>query len=55
MSHEIDADYSQRFLLPPSLDDWVPAGHPARFVREFVDSLKLAALGFKERESDDGR
>ncbi|MEA1999390.1 MAG: IS1182 family transposase [Euryarchaeota archaeon] len=55
MSYEIHADYSRRFLLPPDLEEWVPEDHPARFVREFVGSLELAALGFKERKSDDGR
>lgn len=55
MAKEIDADYSQRFLLPPSIEDWVPSDHPARFIRLFVDSLKLGDLGFKERESEEGR
>jgi transposase len=55
MSYEIHPDYSQQFLLPPSLNEWVSADHPARFVQEFIDSLKLSALGFRERESDDGR
>lgn len=30
-------DPSQDLLLPPSLDDWLPAGHMARFVAELVD------------------
>ena len=55
MAKEIDADYSQQFLLPRSLEDWVPSDHPARFIRLFVDSLKLRVLGFKERESEEGR
>jgi hypothetical protein len=55
MSQEIKADYSQDFLFPPSLDDWVPLDHPVRFIRMFVDSLDLESLGFKSRESGDGR
>ena len=30
---------TQSFLLPPSLDDWLPAGHTARFVSEVVDEM----------------
>lgn len=55
MVKEIDADYSQQFLLPPSLEDWVSSDHPVRFIRLFVESLKLKDLGFKERESEEGR
>ena len=32
-------DQAQTFLLPPSLDDWLPEGHTARFVSEAVDEL----------------
>ncbi len=32
-------DQFQVFLLPPSLDDWLPAGHTARFVSEVVDDM----------------
>ena len=55
MSYEIRADYGQHFLFPPSLEDWVDKGHPARFVREFVDGLELEELGFAVRRSRDGR
>ena len=55
MSNEIKADYDQEFLLPPSLEDWVPEDHPVRFIREFVDSMDLEAMGFRERESEEGR
>jgi transposase len=38
-------DQGQSFLLPPSLDDWLPADHTARFVSEVVDdSLDLTAV-----------
>jgi len=55
MVKEINADYSQQFLLPPSLEDWVCSDHPVRFIRLFVESLNLNELGFKERESEEGR
>jgi transposase len=32
-------DQSQSFLLPPSLDDWLPENHEARFISEVVDTL----------------
>ena len=46
MAQPIAPDYGQQFLFPPALEDWVPADHPARFLREFVDQLDLPALGF---------
>lgn len=55
MSREIRADYDQLLMFPPAVDDWIGPGHPARFVRDFVDSLDLAALGFRVRESQMGR
>jgi transposase len=55
MSRTIRADYGQLLLLPPNVDDWVPADHPARFVRDFVDALELSELGFHVPEALDGR
>ncbi len=46
MGHEIRADYDQMFLLPPNVEDWVAQDHPARFIRDFVDSLDLKAMRF---------
>jgi transposase len=40
-------DRDQQFLLPPDVREWVPAGHPALFVVELVESLDLS--GFVER------
>lgn len=39
------ADYEQLLLLPPAVEDWVGPEHPARFIRVFVDTLDLEALG----------
>jgi transposase len=55
MSREIRADYSQTFLLPPSLEDWVGADHPARFIRDFVESFDLEVLGFEAPVCETGR
>jgi transposase len=32
-------DPHQALLLPPSLDDWLPEGHLARFVADLVDEV----------------
>lgn len=38
-------DPDQVLLLPPSLDDWLPSGHLARFVADLVDEhLDLSAI-----------
>lgn len=55
MAQPIAPDYGQQFLFPPALEDWVPADHPARFLREFVDQLDLAALGFVIPWASEGR
>ena len=56
MSRSRSANYDQVFLFPPALEDWIPAQHPARFVREVVDSLDLDSLGFQwGHEGEDGR
>jgi transposase len=39
-------DRRQGFLLPASLDDYVPEDNPARVVEAFIDELDFHALGF---------
>src|SRR6202043_3961927 len=36
------------------LDEWVPANHPVRFVRDFVDALDLSEFGIDERVAEEG-
>jgi len=36
-----EADHQSIYLLPPSLSDWLPEGHLARFVVEIVGKLDL--------------
>jgi transposase len=45
----------QVLLFPPSLDDWLPVGHLARFVSETVEELDLSPFYTKFRTRDDGR
>jgi transposase len=37
-------DRQTGFLLPPSVDDWLPEKHLARFVAEVIDGLDLRAM-----------
>src|ERR1700745_2350803 len=37
-------DRETGFLLPPSVDDWLPERHLARFVVEVIDGLDLSAM-----------
>src|SRR5262245_18407287 len=55
MCYEIEANYKEQWLFPPTLEDLLPAGHPARLVREFVDAMDLKGLGFESRAADTGR
>lgn len=42
------------YLLPPSLQDWLPARHLARFIAEVVEELDLGAIR-ADRQRKDGR
>ncbi len=44
MSHFRQCDRDTRYLLPPSVDEWLPKDHLARFVVDIVDQLDLSAL-----------
>src|SRR6202167_2223840 len=44
MSHFRQFDRATGFLLPPSLDEWLPERHLARFVVEVIDGLDLSAM-----------
>jgi transposase len=46
-------DRSQRFLLPPDLDEWVSQDHLARFIVSVVEQLDLD--GFARPHRPDGR
>lgn len=55
LAMQIYTDYTKTYLLPPSIEDWIPNDHPVRFIREFVDSITLSAYGFEENISEEGR
>jgi len=44
----------QMLLLPPSLQDWLPEGHLARFISDVVAELDLRAI-YQSYEEKDGR
>lgn len=47
-------DQHQTFLLPPSLDDWLPASHTARFISETLDCTLDLALVYDSYENATG-
>jgi transposase len=44
----------QTLLFPPSLHDWLPEGHLARFLLDVVSALDLSAI-YKSYQDKDGR
>src|ERR1700758_729757 len=51
MSNFRQVDRQTGFLLPPSVDEWLPQRHLARFVVEVIDGLDLRALSGSYRGS----
>jgi transposase len=46
MAYIVGFDRKQSLLLPESLEDYIAADHPVRFVDAFVDGLDLGRCGF---------
>ncbi len=44
MSRFIAIDRDSAYLLPPSVDEWLPQNHLARFVVEVIDQMDLSEL-----------
>lgn len=44
MSRFVTVDRDTAYLLPPSVDDWLPQNHLARFVVEVIDQMDLSEL-----------
>ena len=51
MSNFRPTDRQTGFLMPPSVEDWLPQRHLARFVVEVVDGLELRAMSGAYRGS----
>ena len=51
MSNFRTIDRQTGFLLPPSVDEWLPETHLARFVVEVIDGLDLGAMSRSYRGS----
>jgi transposase len=51
MSNFRTIDRQTGFLLPPSVDEWLPEKHLARFVVEVIDGLDLRAMSTSYRGS----
>jgi transposase len=51
MSNFRPSDRLTGFLMPPSVDEWLPQRHLARFVVEVVDGLDLSAMSKSYRGS----
>jgi transposase len=47
-------DLDQQFLLPPSLQDWLPENHLARFIADVTNELDLSAI-YAQYGRQDGR
>ena len=43
MSNFRQCDRETPYLLPPSVDEWLPAEHLARFVVDIVEQLDLSS------------
>lgn len=51
----IGCDHEQSFLMPPSLQDWVPEDHLVWTVLEAVEAMDLAAFYAVYRADGHGR
>ncbi|MBC7953936.1 MAG: IS5/IS1182 family transposase, partial [Rhodospirillaceae bacterium] len=51
MSNFRQIDRDTGFLLPPSIDEWLPQRHLARFVVEVIDGLDVSTMSRSYRGS----
>jgi transposase len=55
MSHFIEYDTDQLFLLPPSMADWLPKDHVTKFVGDIVNVLDLSKIYEAYEGGEEGR
>jgi hypothetical protein len=48
-------DRDTGFLMPPSVDEWLPERHLARFIAEVIEELDVRAMTGSYRGSGEGR
>ncbi|MGZ8633594.1 MAG: transposase, partial [Solirubrobacteraceae bacterium] len=51
----LSSDRDQDFLMPPSVREWLPAGHLAWYLLDVVEELDLAAFYGVYRRDGSGR
>ncbi len=44
MNKYISYDRDQAYLLPPSIEDWLPQNHLARFIVDIIDQLDISSI-----------
>lgn len=44
MARFVPVDRDTQFLFPPSVQEWLPEDHLARFIVDIVEQLDLSAL-----------
>jgi transposase len=52
--YKLGVDRHQKYLLPPSVDEYVSESNPVRAIDVYVDSLNLKELGFQNTEEEVG-
>lgn len=56
MGKLLNADYRQQFMFTPSVENWVPADHPVRLIRELIEGAqKRGQLPKDAPNFEDGR
>ncbi len=50
----IQSNRKQAYLLPPSVDEWLPKDHLARYIVEIADQLDLESI-YKEYNGNSGK